>query len=294
MKIATLVTGRWDLGLLKPVIECTKSKVITMRLEDPYSDAYGRIPNLRLQLHGLDWLILLGDRVETLCAALAARHEGVKICHVAGGEATARLDGENIIMDSDYRWLITQLADLHLPCSKEAHANIVEQKCLWSGIAIEIEGLFMPLVRRIKKRYSAKKDHCIVIYHGHPLDDVLAAIGTWPDALVFSSNPDHYIDPKIKYTPDLDHWSFLKLLREAKFIIGNSSAGIFEAPALETPTVNIGSRQVGRIASPSIFNAAPDFDSIKKAIEKAMQPCEFVNVYASGKKITDVLPAALW
>jgi UDP-N-acetylglucosamine 2-epimerase (hydrolysing) len=47
---------------------------------------------------------------------------------------------------------------------------------------------------------------------------------------------------------------FLSLLKNAKAIIGNSSAGIREAPVYGVPTINIGTRQMNRFNSPSISN----------------------------------------
>ena len=47
---------------------------------------------------------------------------------------------------------------------------------------------------------------------------------------------------------------FLSLLKNAKFIIGNSSSAIYEAPMLNTPAINIGNRQNKRLKTKLIKN----------------------------------------
>ena len=47
---------------------------------------------------------------------------------------------------------------------------------------------------------------------------------------------------------------FLSLLKNAEFIIGNSSSAIYEAPILGTPAINIGDRQNKRLNAKVIKN----------------------------------------
>ena len=64
---------------------------------------------------------------------------------------------------------------------------------------------------------------------------------------------------------------FLTLLKHADFVIGNSSAGIREAPYYGTPSINIGTRQNKRGNAPTILHTDFDEDGILEAIEKASQ-----------------------
>jgi UDP-N-acetylglucosamine 2-epimerase (non-hydrolysing) len=57
-------------------------------------------------------------------------------------------------------------------------------------------------------------------------------------------------------------------MKHAIAVIGNSSSGIIEAPAFEIPTINIGSRQNGRLSAASILHCEPDVEQIKAAIQK--------------------------
>ena len=63
---------------------------------------------------------------------------------------------------------------------------------------------------------------------------------------------------------------YLSLMCHADFVLGNSSSGIIEAPALNVPTVNIGDRQKGRLQSPGTVNCGPDTNSILMAIRTAL------------------------
>jgi UDP-N-acetylglucosamine 2-epimerase len=63
---------------------------------------------------------------------------------------------------------------------------------------------------------------------------------------------------------------YLHLLKYSEIIIGNSSSGFVEAPYLETPTVNIGTRQKGRPTTDSIFNSSYSAASIISNINLAL------------------------
>ena len=60
----------------------------------------------------------------------------------------------------------------------------------------------------------------------------------------------------------------MSFLKNVDCVIGNSSSGILEAPALKTPTINIGNRQNGREFSRSIFTCKNDKKHIEKLIRK--------------------------
>ena len=65
---------------------------------------------------------------------------------------------------------------------------------------------------------------------------------------------------------------YLSCLRQMDGVIGNSSSGLLEAPALGVPTVNIGSRQKGRLVASSVINCDPVQDEIARSIEYIYDP----------------------
>lgn len=81
---------------------------------------------------------------------------------------------------------------------------------------------------------------------------------------------------------------YLSLMKHAKLVLGNSSSGIIEAPALHVATVNIGDRQRGRLQSDSVVNCGSSAAEIARAIEEAISPVhqkickEVVSPYGNG------------
>ena len=78
-------------------------------------------------------------------------------------------------------------------------------------------------------------------------------------------------------------------------LVGNSSAGIIEAPSFNLPVVNIGSRQDKRERAENVLDAPPERDAIRTAIDRALhdetvrQRCATcVNPYGDGKTASKV------
>jgi UDP-N-acetylglucosamine 2-epimerase len=64
--------------------------------------------------------------------------------------------------------------------------------------------------------------------------------------------------------------SFWGLLKIADAMLGNSSSGIVEAPALRLPVVNVGDRQAGRARQPNVIDAAADDTAVTSALRRAL------------------------
>ena len=69
---------------------------------------------------------------------------------------------------------------------------------------------------------------------------------------------------------NLDPVTFWSLLSHVDVLVGNSSCGIMETPALALPTVNIGMRQRGRERARNIVDVAPDSAAIIAGVERAV------------------------
>ncbi|MBO6035323.1 MAG: UDP-N-acetylglucosamine 2-epimerase [Paludibacteraceae bacterium] len=87
---------------------------------------------------------------------------------------------------------------------------------------------------------------------------------------------------------------YLSAIQYVDAVVGNSSSGIIEVPSFKKPTVNIGSRQKGRIQAKSIINCEPKKDDILKAIQQCYEK-DFsgtVNPYEqenTSQKILDII-----
>jgi UDP-hydrolysing UDP-N-acetyl-D-glucosamine 2-epimerase len=86
---------------------------------------------------------------------------------------------------------------------------------------------------------------------------------------------------------------YVNLLRHAEVCVGNSSSGLYEAPSLGTPTVNIGSRQSGRLRASSVIDCEASERSIVDAVEKAtkVDMTAIRNPYDGGKASEQILLA---
>ena len=68
----------------------------------------------------------------------------------------------------------------------------------------------------------------------------------------------------------MERSAFINLMRHALFLIGNSSAGILEAPIIPLGVVNVGSRQKGRHATDNVIFVGESRNQIKKGIETVL------------------------
>lgn len=137
------------------------------------------------------------------------------------------------------------------------------------------------------KPYKGKrKNTLLVIYHPNTLEDedydeLLQVLCERPEKKFFimpnADNGGGEISIKIKtfclrhdssWTCNLSRDDYLSQLEQCKAIVGNSSSGIIEAPALATPTICAGKRQKGRLGASSIIDCEMRADSIREAFSK--------------------------
>lgn len=64
--------------------------------------------------------------------------------------------------------------------------------------------------------------------------------------------------------------NYLSVLKYSLAMVGNSSSGLSEAPALQVLTVNIGDRQKGRLRCESILDVELDEHEIQHALQRAV------------------------
>jgi UDP-N-acetylglucosamine 2-epimerase (non-hydrolysing)/GDP/UDP-N,N'-diacetylbacillosamine 2-epimerase (hydrolysing) len=90
--------------------------------------------------------------------------------------------------------------------------------------------------------------------------------------------------PNCRLFDSLGQQLYLSLMRHADVVVGNSSSGLYEAPTLRKPAVNIGDRQKGRLRAASVIDCAPRADAIERSIRAALTlDCSQVkNPYGDG------------
>jgi UDP-hydrolysing UDP-N-acetyl-D-glucosamine 2-epimerase len=240
-----------------------------------------------------DWLLVLGDRGEQLGAVLAAIHFRVAIAHLFGGDRTFGA------VDDSMRDMITRAAHLHFPGSSAAADRLRRLgEAAWRIHMVGSPGLdgLATLAARpaadVLARYGAPSDggHLLILQHPQTRGSRDAA-SDLRETLAATAAIDR---PRIAILPNTDaggramatelraagipvHASvsrpdFAVLLATAAALVGNSSAGIIEAPLLRVPAVNVGDRQAGRVRGDNVIDAAPERAAIADAIAQAISP----------------------
>jgi UDP-hydrolysing UDP-N-acetyl-D-glucosamine 2-epimerase len=247
-----------------------------------------------------DIVLVLGDRYEILSAALAALLLNIPIAHIHGGETT------EAAMDDAIRHAITKIAALHFAAAEPYARRIVQMgedpdRVFTTG-APGLDGLeIFPFMTRDELAQDLGIDlsgrFFVVTYHPVTLaadkgaaaaSALTAALNAFPEASVLftgvNSDPGHSVindtianfaaaDPKRrKAAQTLGRRRYLSAVKESDAVIGNSSSGLIEAPALGTTTINIGDRQKGRLRSASVIDCGEDRAAILAAVGRALDP----------------------
>lgn len=257
-----------------------------------------------------DLLVVLGDRYETFAVAAAATVAKIPIAHLHGGELT---EGA---MDEAFRHAITKMSHLHFTAAGEYRKRVIQlgeaPERVFNTGAIGIDNIkSIPLLSKeeLQKNLGIKFSGKIflITYHpetlsGIPVEnafaELLSALDNFPETTLVFTYPNADTNGRVimkmidEYTAanngrafafaSLGQTRYLSMMKTADVVIGNSSSGIIEAPALHTPTVNIGDRQKGRLRAISIIDCKTETAEIISAIKKAVTP-EFKSI--SSKSI---------
>lgn len=258
-----------------------------------------------------DMIFIHGDRVEALAGAIVGSLNNILVAHIEGGELSGTID-ESI------RHAVTKLSHLHFAANDDARGRLI---CMGeSPESIHVIGSpdldvmasdTLPSIDFVLQHYCIPfKEYGIVMFHPvtTEFNDMLRQADALVDALLESGN--NYVviypnndkgaeailqsykrlegDPRYMLIPSMRFEYFLTLMRHAQFVMGNSSAGIREAPFYGTPSINLGSRQANRSRNPSIIHV-PDIQqrSIVKALKKVgSHNREPVQEFGSGTSAT--------
>lgn len=247
-----------------------------------------------------DVFVVLGDRYEILAAAEAAMLHGLPIAHIHGGEVT---EGA---MDDAMRHAITKLSSLHFAATEPYRDRIIQMgeqpdRVFTVGAPglDQIAQVQMLPHAEIASAFSidASTPYFMITMHPTTRNDqpaeaeitaLLSALEAFPGhAMIFTGvNADPGNDAITTYINDfisarkmnahiftsLGQLRYLSAIKYADAVVGNSSSGIIEAPALGVPTVNIGDRQKGRLRATSIIDCTARPSNIASAITKALNP----------------------
>ena len=239
-----------------------------------------------------DLVVVHGDRVEALAGAIVGSLNNILVAHIEGGEVSGTIDGL-------IRHAVSKMSHIHLVANEESRSRLIQLGELSKSIFILgspyldlMTSNTLPSLGDVKKYYDISfMEYSIAILHPVTTESINSKINAkiFVDALIQSNDSYVVIYPnndfgsndilneyerlkdndRFKIFPSLRFEYFLVLLKHSSYIVGNSSAGIREAPFYNVPTVDIGSRQSNRSKGYTIFHASDDLNSITESISSA-------------------------
>lgn len=255
-----------------------------------------------------DMIIVHGDRMDAMAGALVGALNNIIVGHIEGGELSGTID-ESI------RHAISKFAHIHFVCTEEAKKRLIqlgeeesrihvigspdidimlsdklpslEESLGWYEIPFQNYGILMyhPVTTEndtIGQKIKAVVDgvlesgrNYIVVYPNNDLGSEVIL----NEYKRFEGNPRFRVFPSLRFE------RFLTLLKNAEFIVGNSSAGIRESGVYGVPGIDIGTRQSGRYSTTHIKNlqhVEEDAKAIVEAIDRTPMHRWSSSTFGSG------------
>jgi UDP-N-acetylglucosamine 2-epimerase (hydrolysing) len=239
-----------------------------------------------------DLIVVHGDRVEALAGAIAGSLNNFLVSHIEGGEISGTID--ELI-----RHAVTKMSHIHFVSNDDASNRLIQLGELPDSIHVIgspdldlMNPKRIPSLDFVKNYYEiCFEEYAIAMFHPVTTESekIAEQIQAFVSALIASKKNYILIYPNndlgsdiiiaeykkltenknFRVYPSLRFEYFLTLLFHSKFMIGNSSAGIREAPYYNIPSIDIGTRQKNRASSNSIVHCDQSEQDIIDAIKKA-------------------------
>lgn len=238
-----------------------------------------------------DLIVVHGDRVETLAGAIVGALNNILVAHVEGGELSGTVD--ELI-----RHAVSKLSHLHFVSNETSRDRLLQMGETEESVFVigspDIDVMLsdaLPSLEEVRLKYEIAFAHYgILIYHPvttepHCLRSNIQAllraarasgrkfVALYPNndagaEIIIEALEGCRQEPWIHLLPSMRFEYFLALLKHAAAVVGNSSAGIREAPVYGIPTVNVGSRQTNRFHYPYIVNVPDEESAIVDALRR--------------------------
>ncbi|WP_405199451.1 UDP-N-acetylglucosamine 2-epimerase [Christiangramia sp. LLG6405-1] len=245
-----------------------------------------------------DLITVHGDRVETLAGAIVGSLNNILVAHIEGGEISGTVD--ELIRHS-----VSKLSHVHFVANDEAANRLLQMGEVKESIfkigSPDVDVMFsldLPDIQTVRDYYQIPFEQFgILLYHPvtteveHLDSDISILLSSlenmdenfviiYPNNDLGSSKIIGEYKKRLKplsnfrIIPSLRFEYFLSLLKNSKFILGNSSAGVREAPYYNIPVINIGSRQHNRSRNADIKNVNFNENEICNAVKSIRESGE--------------------
>ena len=251
-------------------------------------------------------IILSGfDIGANFASAIIGAHMNIIVAHVEGGEVTGTID-------EPIRHASTKFAHLHFTSNAQATRRIIRMgenpKYVFMVGNPSLDAIIkVKKIQKVKleKKYDLDftKPFIIMLQHTvtSEIDNITQHVSKTIEAikelgiqaLIIYGNADAgsrqisriIKNSKIKQYFTIPFNEYINLLKRASALVGNSSSGIIEAPFLHVPSIDIGTREKGRLRAISIIDVDYDKNQIKKAIKKAIEDKRFLKRVKKTKSL---------
>ncbi len=262
-----------------------------------------------------DLIVVHGDRLEALAGATVGAFNNILVAHIEGGELSGTVD--ELI-----RHAVSKLSHTHFVANEEAKVRLCQmgecEDALYVIGSPDMDAMLrdLPSFEEVKKYYEIPFDN-FAISMFHPVTTEIDAMDEYAENyvaaleksnlnfIVIYPNNDKGSDfilhkirrladnPRFRIFPSVRFENFLVMMKYAKMVAGNSSAGIREAPFYGIPTVNVGTRQKGRTNNPDIIHTSYEAEEIlnglQEALNRKIEPRQLFGDGNSNTKFYEIL-----
>lgn len=269
-----------------------------------------------------DLIVVHGDRTEALAGALVGCFNRVRVAHIEGGELSGTVD-ETI------RHTITKLSHAHFVSNAEASSRLLQMGELRSSIFVigspEVDIMSspnLPSLEVVRTKYELPfTEYGVLIFHPvtteidsiedqarEVVDFVLESDRNFLAILPNNDYGSELVERqferlqacnRVRLLPSMRFEYYLTALKNAQFMIGNSSSGIREAPFYGVPSINLGTRQFNRSRALSVVDANCSRTEIAAAVDRALSqhvtPSQLYGDGRSGERFKEIVTSeVLW
>ena len=252
-----------------------------------------------------DIFLINADRYETFGACIASTQMNIPTFHIEGGDRT-----EGGVLDDSVRHAITKLSHIHFATNLKSYKNLIklgEEKWRVFNVGLPINDTIknskLLNFEILKKKFNLSNKKPLILFTQHPVTTepfnsgihiktslrAIKKIITKYNCNVIASYPNSDVGSDkivyelqkfenlnadfqlIKSLGNLNYHSLMNLNKVLNVcVVGNSSSGIKETIAFNCPTVNIGTRQNGRLKPKNVIDSKHNVNDIKKKIYTAL------------------------
>lgn len=276
-----------------------------------------------------DAVVTIADRFETIATSIAAAYQNIPLVHIQGGEVTGNIDEKvrhantkladiHLVASEDARERVIKMGEdpdyvINTGCpSMDLARQVLDRPALdfdpvekYGGVGDigdwKNEGYLVVMQHPVTTEYTASKAHVLETLRAIDKLDV-PTFWFWPNVDAGADGTSSGIrmyreldKPKnIRFFKNMEPEDFLRLLKNSRCLVGNSSVGIRECSLLGLPVVNIGTRQHGRQRGEHVIDCGYAEAEISGAVQKHLLHGHYGSefIYGDGKageKIADIL-----